>query len=95
MAEIAEAAAWYAERQPGLEQRFLDEIERVFPEIRVRPRAFPPLENAPPDLDLRRAILRRFPYVLVFLELEVEIRLIAVAHTSRRPGYWLDRLNPT
>lgn len=33
-----------------------------------------------------------FSYTLVFLELKEDIRVIAVAHLRRRPGYWLDRL---
>ncbi|MCP4594404.1 MAG: hypothetical protein GY842_27045 [bacterium] len=43
-------------------------------------------------MKVRRASLSRFPYALVFIELDEEIRVLAVAHDKRRPGYWLDRL---
>jgi hypothetical protein len=34
----------------------------------------------------------RFPYILVFKQLSPEsINVMAIAHTSRRPGYWIDR----
>ena len=46
----------------------------------------------PPDLDTRRAMLPRFPYGVVFLELGTEIRILAVAHAKRQPGYWLNRV---
>jgi hypothetical protein len=37
-------------------------------------------------------VLRRFPYAVVFLELETEIRILAFAHKRRRPAYWQQRL---
>lgn len=36
----------------------------------------------------RRFVLRRYPFVLVYRETKVEIRVLAVAHTRRKPGYW-------
>ncbi len=47
------------------------------------------------DLEVRRALLPRFPYALVFLELQTEIRVLAVAHAKRHPDYWLNRLQAT
>jgi hypothetical protein len=41
---------------------------------------------------MRRFILPSFPYSIVFLELATEVRVIAVAHGRRKPGYWLDRI---
>ena len=35
---------------------------------------------------------RRFPYAVVYIELDNEIRVLAVAHTSREPGFWRGRL---
>jgi hypothetical protein len=40
---------------------------------------------------MKRAVVRRFPYVLVFEERAGHLNLLAVAHTSRRPGYWAAR----
>lgn len=42
----------------------------------------------------RRHVMRRFPYSLIYAVLADEIRILAVAHHSRRPGYWRDR-SPT
>jgi hypothetical protein len=39
-------------------------------------------------------VLKRFPYDIVVRELSEEILVVAVAHHSRRPGYWRDRLRP-
>ena len=40
---------------------------------------------------MRRRLLRRFPYVIVYVELVTEIRILALAHASREPGYWRER----
>ena len=36
--------------------------------------------------------MKRFPYTIVYTEFAEEILIIAVAHTSREPGYWRRRL---
>lgn len=56
------------------------------------PASFPRLLNMPADLVIRRARLPRFPYAVIFMDLGTEIRVLAVAHAKRRPGYWLDRV---
>ena len=90
--EVAEAAAWYGTRQPGLDAEFLNEVERVLPLIGSHPESFPSLLDTPQDLSIRRVLLPRFPYALVFIELPAEVRVIAVAHLRRHPGYWLNRI---
>lgn len=46
------------------------------------------------DTGVRRLILERFPYDIVAIELPEETVVIAVAHHSRKPGYWLERSKP-
>ena len=95
VAELAEAASWYEKRQPGLAVRFLQEIDQAQHAIQSRPLSFPRLANTAVDLGVRRALLPRFPYALVFLELQTEIRVLAVAHAKRHPDYWLNRTRAT
>ena len=83
--ELIEAAAWYETRQPGLTIRFLQEIDQAQQAIQSRPKSFLQLANMAVDLEVRRALLPRFPYALVFLELQTEIRVLAVAHAKRHP----------
>jgi toxin ParE1/3/4 len=90
--ELFEAAERYESKQPGLADRFLEDIEQHLTLIRELPAAFPVLHASPPGLKIRRALLHTFPYALVFLELETELRIIAVAHHKRRPNYWLSRV---
>jgi plasmid stabilization system protein ParE len=90
--ELVEAAGWYRARWPGLESEFLAEVDRVLPLIGNSPTAFPRLRDLPEDLVIRRALLPRFPYTLIFMDLGEHIRVLAVAHAKRRPGYWLERV---
>ena len=90
--ELDEAADWYESRQSGLAARFLAEFDDLLPRIRRYPSSFPRLLDVSSDLEIRRALMSRFPYGLIFLELEKDIRVIAVVHDKRRPGYWIHRL---
>jgi toxin ParE1/3/4 len=40
----------------------------------------------------RQYVVTRFPYVIFYIEYPEFIRILAVAHTSRRPGYWKKRI---
>ncbi len=90
--ELADAALWYEGRRDGLGREFLDSIEALFPIIASRPRSFPRLANIAEPLEVRRALLGRFPFAIVYLVGAREIRVLAVAHAKREPSYWLNRL---
>lgn len=46
----------------------------------------------PPELDVRRFGLRRFPFSIVTAQVGHQRAVIAVAHAKRAPGYWRRRL---
>jgi hypothetical protein len=50
------------------------------------------VRRLPVDLTVRRRAVQRFPYHVVYLELPTHIRILAIAHDRRKPGYWNDRL---
>jgi toxin ParE1/3/4 len=89
--EIAAAAAWYEEKRGGLGVEFLDAVEEAEGRLAEAPQTFPLDARATAALAVRRCPVARFPYWLVFLDLEGEIRVLAAAHTRRRPGYWRSR----
>jgi toxin ParE1/3/4 len=90
--EALEAATWYDVQRVGLGTEFLDELERLFARMSQLPRSFPVLMDPSPEFGLRRALLPRFPYGVVFTELADNIRVVAIAHGKREPGYWLYRV---
>ena len=87
--ELSEAQKWYEKAREGLGREFIIEVDRALAEIGNG--TAPTLAH--PDVpEVRRALLRRFPYWLVILERGGELIVLAVAHTRRRPGYWRDRV---
>lgn len=85
--ELAHAEDWYEARREGLGRRFLDEVEAMLARIALGPARFPRwLEDA----RYQRAVLSRFPYVVMFLadQRTLAVTVVAVAHTSQKPGYW-------
>lgn len=87
LAEAEDAAYWYRE-QGGNEasESFSQEVERVARLAGMRPEL-----GSPGAHRTRRLYLKRFPYTLIYRVQSGTVRIIAVAHQSRRPGYWAGR----
>ena len=92
--ELLEAARWYEQRRAGLGADFLAAIGAAAELIQRRPAGGTRVSGVRDEVPARQLVLRRFPYAVMFLELEAEIRILAFAHHRRRPGYWRDRLRP-
>lgn len=92
--ELLEAARWYEQRSRGLGLEFLAAIGAAVELIQRHPTGGSRVPGVKDDVPAQRLALRRFPYAVVFLELEAEIRILAFAHHRRRPAYWRDRLRP-
>lgn len=90
-AEMAEAARWYETQRDGLGTNFLDAIDTAVARIADSPR-LGSLVPGVSDQAIRRRIVRRFPYHIVYLELSDRLQILAVAHDRRQPGYWIGRL---
>jgi toxin ParE1/3/4 len=85
--EFLAAAHHYDTAAPGLGHDFIAAVERAVARIA----AFP--EHGSPHLmGTRRVVLRRFPFSVVYLLEPEAVLVVAVAHHSRRPGYWRDRV---
>lgn len=50
-----------------------------------------PGSGSPAESGIRRAMLARFPFTIVYHELEDEVEVVAVMHQRRHPGYWKHR----
>jgi hypothetical protein len=75
-------------RQIGLGSGLEDEIDAVFTMILEFPEAAPQWKERS---DRRVAVLDRFPFTLPYQIKGDELVILALAHTSRRPGYWSRR----
>lgn len=84
--ELTEAAQFYDMESPGLGSSFLDEVERCTQAILKHPEAGP-IVTGP----VRRRLLPRFPYALLYSVKPDVIRILAVMNLKRRPIYWVGR----
>jgi len=78
---------WYESRAHGLGTEFRDEIDIAI--LRI---AKEPLSHLPMHQDIRRALVRRFPYKLWFRVRSSAVVVIACTHAVRGPGYLVSRL---
>jgi plasmid stabilization system protein ParE len=88
---MAEASRWYDAQQAGLGLDFLHSVGRVIARIETAPGVGSPVPGVS-DADIRRVLVRRFPYHVVYIELPDRAQILAVAHHRRRPRYWISRV---
>jgi plasmid stabilization system protein ParE len=86
--ELIAAAKSYETRAPGLGADFVRQVERTLSDIVANPDAGTLFVGS----RIRRRLLRRFPFGLVYQRDTENILVIAVMHLHRRPGYWKRRL---
>ena len=88
-ADVAEAAQWYNQRQPGLGEKFIREVDRAIARVLENPFAFPVILRRH---EVRRVLTKRFPY-RIFFSLKGEVVVVhAVLHGHRDDRHWKDRL---
>ncbi len=85
--ELIDAQDWYENEAPGLGRRFRAAVDAVVQRMSATPRQFPVIYK-----NVRRALLRRFPYALMFvIEADGTLTVIACFHGSRDPAHWQKR----
>ncbi len=86
--ELADAAQFYDEQQPGLGRLFLDAVQEAAERIRQNPEWWPVFEGP-----VRGCRVFPFPYRLLYREFPDRIQIVSVFHLSRHPESWKDRLS--
>jgi len=85
--ELDDASEYYELEMPGLGARFREEVKRGIRRIRAYPDAWAKEKD-----DVRRCLLHKFPYKILYSIEENYIYIIAIAHFHRCPDYWIDRI---
>lgn len=85
-ADLDEAKTWYERRREGLGIDFLLCVEEVFERICRSPEWYPVVFR-----DVRRGMVRRFPYGVFYRVMEEQIVVLAVFHARRDPSGWQSR----
>jgi plasmid stabilization system protein ParE len=84
--ELDDAVHFYEMEFEGLGKKFKAEVEKAIRRVSEYPRAWS-IESG----GIRKCLLHKFPYKLLYSIEEDHIFIIAVAHQHRKPEYWVDR----
>jgi plasmid stabilization system protein ParE len=84
--EIEEAAAWYDSSRAGLGAEFLDAVDACLASVLRNPESYPEVRSG-----MRRVVVRRFPYNLVYALRPGEVVVLGCAHGHRNPKTWQER----
>jgi plasmid stabilization system protein ParE len=93
-AEAAEAAAWYEARRKGLGAEFRSEIRLALDRLREGILRGTPWPGRLGQRGVKRLLMQRFPFSVVFVAVQEEVTVLALAHHRRKPGYWRHRRGP-
>jgi len=85
--ELDQAVEWYETQQKYLGVQFLNEFEAAIRRIISYPESYRVIKK-----DIRRCLVKRFPYGILYVIDTDKIVVIAVAHLHRKPDYWIDRV---
>jgi plasmid stabilization system protein ParE len=85
--ELKEAIFYYEERQAGLGKQLSLEIKSTVQLITAHSQAWTMIEH-----NIRRILVRRFPYGVLYSVVNDEIYILAVMHLNRKPNYWKNRM---
>lgn len=89
--EAARAAAWYENQRPGVASEFLDTLDAALDLLSLGSIGSVALGGSSTRGDLRRIVLKRFPYDVIFIDRPDYAYVVAFAHHSRQPDYWRNR----
>jgi len=84
--DILDARSWYEERAPGLGMEFARAVDVAASAILRFPQAFPEVHGP-----VRKAVMRRFPYSLLFVIEQEGIVVLGCFHQRRDPQSWAVR----
>ena len=82
-ADLTEALRWYRRHGAGLDRRFLVAFDAAIEAISGHPEIGPEVEA-----DVRRYLLRGFPYAIFYLPRNHEVIVVGCMHAARDPGRW-------
>ena len=85
--EFERAVEYYEQCQPGLGLEFAEEVYAAIARIIEYPNVSSALSK-----NTRRCLINRFPFGLIYQVKAKTLRVIAVAHLQRQPGYWKERI---
>ena len=84
--ELNDAYSWYESQQLGLGDEFIDCVDESLNRICLAPESYLVVYR-----DIRRAVVKRFPYVIYYRIVSSRVIVTAVFHGRRDPKSWQSR----
>ena len=84
--ELEDAVRFYELEYAGLGRSFKEEVKKAALRVAEYPKAWS-IERG----EVRKCLLHRFPYKLLYSVEEDHVLVIAIAHQHRKPDYWVGR----
>jgi len=91
--ELEQAALWYEQECTGLGEKFVDAVESGLTLLRDDFPPLVPVDGEAGKKGVEQILLHQFPFSLIVLPGKNEMVVIAIAHQSRKPFYWSDRIS--
>ena len=87
VADISGARVWYQRQRSGLGRELTAAVNQALAAVEERPLSFPSVEG-----EIRRALVRRFPYAIYYHVHDKNIIVLACVHSARDPDVWQRRV---
>lgn len=84
--EVNEAYNWYEKQKSGLGDEFLDSVEQTLNRVSSMPKSYQVVYR-----DVRRAVVKRFPYAVYYRVISSRVIVTAIFHARRDPKLWQTR----
>ncbi|MFY7884040.1 MAG: type II toxin-antitoxin system RelE/ParE family toxin [Dolichospermum sp.] len=84
--DLRDAYDWYESQQAGLGDEFIDCVDDLLNQIGMMPESY-----AIVYLDIRRAVIKRFPYAVYYRVISSRVVVTAIFHGRRDPKSWRSR----
>ena len=84
--ELDEAYSWYESQELGLGDDFLEQVDEALDRVCQMPESYPAVYR-----DVRRAVIRRFPYTIHYRIVSSRVVVTAIFHGRRNPKAWQTR----
>ena len=85
--DLNQAISFYRQRSPVVARDFFNEVQRASTLLLDFPQACPILRE-----DVRKKVLRRFPFSILYMAEDDRVIVVAIMHQHRRPDYWYARI---
>jgi plasmid stabilization system protein ParE len=85
--DIEQAADWYDQQRDGLGNRFARSVATALDAIKISPKSYGVVGR-----QVRASLVRSFPFVIYYRELQSFVEVVAVIHAKRNPNEWKTRV---